>query len=106
METFSNWWTSQTYHITKENIVLKIGDKVAYRSKSRNTIFNDGEIIACSKYGVIVKYALDESFGLWSVGTTKFIQSEKIIKLIQKRDKKVKFLTPNESDMKNISDSK
>jgi len=100
MESLTNWFYKQTHHISKGGMILTKDDKCAYKSKSRNTIFNDGIITSCSKFGVYISYGFGENFGFWNAmgsGTTKFIPSDQIDKLIQKRIKKVKH-----NELKNI----
>ena len=94
MSGLYNWFYKQTHTISPAGMILTKDDKCSYKSKSRNTIFNDGIITGCSKHGVYVKYGLDESFGFWNsigMGTTKFVPIDQIDKLIQKREKKVKY---------------
>jgi len=94
MNTFTNWFYKQTHHISSDGMILTKGDKCAYKSKSRNCIFNDCVVTGCSKFGVYIAYGFDEQWGYFSKdgeGTSKFVPTDQIDKLIQKREKKVKY---------------
>lgn len=76
--------------VSPEGKIYKPDDKVSYRSKSRNVIYQDAVIGRCYDTGLYVKYGFDEKFFYGALGTEKWISLDKIDKLIGKREKKVK----------------
>ena len=92
------------YLFERDNIVspagrvFKQGDKVSYRSKSRNVVFHDGVIGKCYDSGLYISYGVDEVFNFGQFGTTKFIPLDRIDKLIGTRENRVAKLIKSKLD--------
>ena len=92
MSFLYNYFFERNDFVSPGEKIYKQGDKVSYRSKSRNVIYNDGVIGKCYDTGVYISYGKDEKFHYGALGTTKFIRAKDVDKLIGPRHKdKVKL---------------
>ena len=91
MSFIYNYLFEIKHFVSDKGDIYTKDDKISYKSKSRNVIYNDGKVLKCYDTGILIEYGKEEKFSNWGgLGTTKYILRKDIDNKIGPRLKKIK----------------